>query len=291
MSWQARARERAQSIGLDPRYVRRGRWIAKAAAVRRVGAPVHEHLRYVLIDPEPANCTYELENEDELAPWVAGVAGVEQAVAAAALAEPRDDAELRARLRRATRGRWFWSKREPPFGRRVAWYALARLLAPQLVIETGVHDGLGSLLLLRALERNRGEGRLVAFDINPAAGWIPGPHPRYELRIEPAVEGLTTVLAGSPPVGLFIHDSLHSYDNERTELELGATRLAADGVLLTDNAHGTRALGDVCASHGLRYSEFFERPRGHFHPGSGIGAGVAATAPAPASIGNSLADG
>jgi hypothetical protein len=291
MSWQARARERAQSIGLDPRYVRRGRWIAKAAAVRRVGAPVRQNVRYVLTDPEPANCTYELENGDELAAWVAGVAGVEQAVAAAALAEPRDDPELRARLLRATRGRRLWSKREPPFGRRAAWYALTRLLQPALVIETGVHDGLGSLLLLRALERNGGEGRLVAFDINPAAGWMAGTHPRYELRIEPAVDGLPIVLAGSPPVGLFIHDSLHSYDNERGELELGAARLAAAGVLVTDNAHGTRALADVCARHGFRYSEFFERPRGHFHPGGGIGAGVAAAAPAPASIGNSLADG
>jgi hypothetical protein len=291
MSWQARARERAQSIGLDPRYVRRGRWIAKTAAVRRVGAPVHEHLRYVLTDPEPANCTYNLKNEDELTAWVAGVARVGPAVAAAALAEPRDDSELHARLREATRGHWLWSKREPPFGRRAAWYALARLQVPELVVETGVHDGLGSLLLLRALERNGGEGRLVAFDINPAAGWIPGSHPRYELRIEAAVDGLPAVLAAGPPVGLFIHDSLHSYDNERAELELGAARLAPGGVLLTDNAHGTRALADVCAGHGLRYSEFFERPRRHFHPGGGMGAGVAAPAPAPASIGNSLADG
>jgi predicted O-methyltransferase YrrM len=291
MSWQARARERAQSIGLDPRYVRRARWVAKAAAVRRVGAPVLSNLRYVLSDPEPANCTYELGNEDELAAWVADVAGVERAVAAAALAEPRADEELRVRLRKATHGRWLWSKAEPPFGRRAAWYAIARLLAPQLVIETGVHDGLGSLLLLRALERNGGDGRLVAFDINPAAGWIPGPDPRYELRIERAVDGLSTVLASSPPVGLFIHDSLHSYDNERAELELGAARLAPDGVLITDNAHGTRALADVCASHGLRYSEFFERPRGHFHPGGGMGAGVAAPAGAPASIRNSLAAG
>lgn len=287
MSWQARARERAQAVGLDPRYIRRLRWISKAASVRRVGAPVLPNWRFVLADPEPANYTYELANEDELAAWVADVAGVGQAEAAAALAEPRADRELRERLRAATAGHWLWAKREPPFGRRVAWYALTRLLAPRLVIETGVHDGLGSLLLLRALERNGGDGRLVAFDINPAAGWIPGSDPRYELRIEAAVDGLPAVLAASPPVGVFIHDSLHSYDNERAELELGASRLAPNGVLITDNAHGTRALADVCASHGFSYTEFFERPRGHFYPGGGTGAGSAA----PASIGNSLAGG
>ncbi len=291
MSWQARARERAQSVGLDPRYVRRLRWIAKAAAVRRVGAPVLPNLRYVLTDPEPANCTYELANESQLARWVAEVAGVERAAAAAVLAEPRADRQLRARLRAATRGHWWWSKREPPFGRRVAWYALVRLIRPALVVETGVHDGLGSLLLLSALERNGGDGRLVSFDINPEAGWLVGPHRLWELRIERAVDGLPEVLAAAPLVGLFIHDSLHSYVNERGELELGAGRLAPGGVLLTDNAHGTRALADVCASHGLQYTEFFERPRGHFHPGGGIGAGTAAPAVPAASIGNSLADG
>jgi len=290
MSWQARARERAQSVGLDPRYVRRLRWISKAASVRRVGAPVLPNLRFVLTDPEPANYTYELANEDELASWVADVAGVEQAQAAAALAEPRHDEQLRARLRAATRGHWWWAKPEPPFGRRVAWYALARLIRPALVIETGVHDGLGALLLLRALERN-GDGRLVSFDINPAAGWLVGPHPLWELRIERAVDGLPEVLAAAPPVGVFIHDSLHSYVNERAELELGAARLAPRGVLITDNAHGTRALADVCAGHGLRYAEFFERPSGHFYPGGGMGAGTAAPAGAPASMGNSLAGG
>ena len=288
MSWQARARERAQSIGLDPRYLRRLRWASKAASVRRVGAPLIPNWRFVLSDPEPANYTYELANEDELAAWVADLAGVSVAEAAAVVAEPRSDDELRRRLRAATHGHRLWSKPEPPFGRRAGWYALVRLIAPELVIETGVHDGLGSLLLLRALERNGGQGRLVSVDINPAAGWLVNAHPRWELRLEPAVDGLPEVLGNGPPVGVFIHDSLHSYDNERAELELAAVRLAGNGALITDNAHGTRALADVCASHGFRYSEFVERPREHFYPGGATGAGTASPV---ASMGNSLADG
>jgi cephalosporin hydroxylase len=288
MSWQARARERAQSVGLDPRYVRRLRWTSKAASVRRVGAPLLANWRFVLTDPEPANHTYELANEDELTQWVAEIAGVRKAEVAEIVAEPRADGELRRRVRAATQGRRLWSKPEPPFGRRVAWYALVRLIRPELVIETGVHDGLGSLLLLRALERNGGEGRLVSFDINPTAGWLVGTDPRWELRLQPAVDGLAKLLAQGPAVGVFIHDSLHSYDNERAELELAAVRLASNGVLITDNAHGTRALADVCASHGLSYSEFVERPRDHFYPGGATGAGTAAPV---ARVGNSLANG
>src|SRR5262249_29985791 len=152
-SWQAAARGAARRLGLDPRYVRRLRWLHKAAGVRRVGAPLGSNLGYVLLDPEPDNYTYELANEDELCAWVAAVAGADRGRVAALFAEPHADTELAARLSRATAGHWWWTKRCPPFGKRVAWYALVRLLSPSLVVETGVHDGLGSLLLLRGLER------------------------------------------------------------------------------------------------------------------------------------------
>jgi hypothetical protein len=237
---------------------------------------VGPNLSYVLVDPEPDNYTYELANEDELRAWVAGVAAADLDRVTALFAEPRTDADLATRVRRATAGHWWWTKRSPPFGKRLAWYALVRLLAPKVVVETGVHDGLGSLLLLRALERNGGAGRLVSFDINPAAGWlVAGGHPSWELRIESTRVGLSGVLAGGG-LGLFIHDSLHTYEHERFELSLAADHLDAGGVLLTDNAHGTRALADLCAERGLLYREFHERPRGHFYPGGAIGAGTSA---------------
>jgi Methyltransferase domain len=260
-------------VGLDPRYVRRLRWISKARAVHNVGAPIQRNLTYVLFDPEPANCTYELTNEPELAAWVAELCAVEPERVLALLRDAHRDSILVERLTVATAGHWWWTKRTPPFGRRLAWYALARILRPQLVVETGVHDGLGSLLLLRALEQNGDGGRLVSFDINPAAGWLVGEHPQWELRIEPSQPGLESALSGHGPLGLFIHDSLHTYENEYYELRIAAEHLSDRGVLVTDNAHGTRALADLCASLGFDYSEFHEHPRGHFHPGGAMGAG------------------
>jgi hypothetical protein len=276
-SWQAAARGTAQRLGLDPRYLRRARWIHKAASVRRVGAPLAGNLAFVLADPEPDNYTYELANEGELAAWVERVSGADRATVQRALAEPTTDLELSERVRRATAGHWWWSKPAPPFGKRLAWYALARLRKPALVVETGVHDGLGSLVLLRALERNAADGaggRLVSFDINPTAGWLVGEHPLWELRIESSRVGLPSALAGAAELGLFIHDSLHTYEHERFELELAAAHLAPGGVLITDNAHGTRALADVCADRGLQYSEFHERPLDHFYTGGAVGAGL-----------------
>ncbi len=278
MSWHAGAREAAQRFGLDPRYARRLRWLSKARALRRAGVAVGDHLAFVLTDPEPDNFTYEVANESDLAAWVQAVSGADHAAVQAALAEPLCDRALRARLRQATRGHWWWSKPEPPFGRRRGWYALIRLLSPQLVIETGVHDGLGSLLLLRALERNAQSapgsgGRLVSFDVNPAAGWLVGSDRRWELRIESSRDGLPALLRRSEPVGMFIHDSLHTYDHERWELRSAAARLSPGGVLMSDNAHATPALAECCQEFGLAYHEFVERPVGHFYTGGTVGAG------------------
>jgi predicted O-methyltransferase YrrM len=263
-------------MGLDPRYIRRLRWIRKARAVRLYRGSLRRHWRFVLIDPEPANFSYGIANEAELAEWAATVAGCEPSAARAVLAEPGSDAALKARLTDATGRHWLWTKRSPPFGKRLGWYALVRLLQPGLVIETGVHDGLGSLLILRALERNleTGQsGRLVSFDVNPTAGWLVGAHPQWELRLESSREGLPEVVGGSDAVDMFIYDGWHSYDDERWDLETVAAHLHADGLLISDDAQVTHALADVAREAGFAYFEFREIPVRHFHPGAVLAAG------------------
>jgi hypothetical protein len=244
--------------------------------VGQSGASIRRNSRFVLTDPEPDNFTYEITNEAELAAWIATVAGCDPGAAWTYIVEPRLDADLKSRLHEATAGRWSWTKRSPAFGKRLGWYALARAIRPELVIETGVHDGLGSLLLLRALERNLSDGsagRLVSFDINPTAGWLVGTHPLWDLRIQPSREGLPEVLALADQVGMFIYDGWHSYDDERWDLQTTAERLAAEGVLLSDDAQTTHALSDLCRERGLAYFEFQERPAQHFYPGSVLAAG------------------
>jgi predicted O-methyltransferase YrrM len=149
-------------------------------------------------------------------------------------------------------------------------------MRPSLIIETGVHDGLGSLLLLRALQRNVEEGhpgRLVSFDVNPRAGWLVGSDPLWELRIESSEQGLPEVLQASGSVDMFIYDGWHSYEDERRDLDTAAAHLGVDGVLLSDDAQVTQALAHVCRERGLAYFEFQEMPIGHFYPGAVLAAG------------------
>jgi len=227
-------------------------------------------LHYLLRDREFTNLTYEIDNTDELADFVAAELGRPLDEIQGYVSEPQHDEPFLRELRAALRGR---SDRndEPRFGRRLGWYAVVRALRPELVIETGVHDGLGSALLLRALERN-GTGRLIGFDLTAESGWlVPSSlRDRYELVLGDVRETLPRELSGRR-VDVFIHDSLHTYEHEQFELALALERGAENVVLVSDNAHATDALSDLCREHTLSYGLFRERPRAHFYPGAGLG--------------------
>ena len=276
MSWHAGARAAAQRLGPDPRYLRRVRWLSKARALRRSGAPVRHNLAYVLLDPEPDNFTYELANERGTGRLGRAGIGRDAAEVDEALAEARADRVLTDRLRAATARHWWWSKPAPPFGKRLGWYALARLLEPALIVETGVHDGLGlaAAAPCPGAQRAGGSGRTPGLLRGYlAAGGLAGADPRWELRIQSSRDGLLELLRRSDGVGLFIHDSLHTYEHERWELRTVAPHLAPGGVLISDNVHVTPALAECSQEFGLEYHEFVERPAGHFYSGGAIGAG------------------
>src|SRR5690348_4766535 len=152
------------------------RWFTKLRNVRsfRGEAGPARRLAYVLTDPETESYSYEVANERELITGIAAALARSPREIAAYAAETHLDPELNGRLARHVRWR-FDVKRHLPLGHRLVWYLLARALKPQLVVETGVYLGLGSLVLLRALERNRREGspgELMSFDSDPRAGSI-----------------------------------------------------------------------------------------------------------------------
>jgi predicted O-methyltransferase YrrM len=230
--------------------------------------------KYLLFDREIDNFTYELRNEPELAEFLGSVLGISHEEAAGYIGELQDDDVLRAEIRghlalRADRNRTM------PYGRRLGWYAAARARKARTIVETGVHDGLGSSVLLRALERNAADGfdgRLISFDINPGAGWLIPAHlrGRHELHIGNSLDLLMPALNGRE-VDLFIHDSDHRYAHETAEFE--AVRLVArrGAVLISDNAHAGTAMKDFCQRHRLPYHLFMELPANHFYPGAAIG--------------------
>ena len=160
------------------RALSRFRFLLKARQVRFEGRPFRDDplsaCHFVLFDPETHSYTYELANADELGPFLARATGVSAEEIADYVEEARTDPELGELLRQRVRWR-IDCKRALPLGNRLLWYALARAVKPRVVVETGIYQGLGSLVLLRALDRNAAEGvdgRLISVDLDETSGWL-----------------------------------------------------------------------------------------------------------------------
>lgn len=129
-------------------------------------------------------------------------------------------------------------------GRFKVWYAIVRLSKPNVVLETGVHDGLSSTLILRALSRND-QGCLVSIDlpsvdlpVSEGPGWlIPDElKSRWRLNIGDARRLLPVLARRYTPIDIFIHDSDHIPEFQMFEYQTVRPFLSDTGLLLTDDA-------------------------------------------------------
>lgn len=222
---------------------------------------------------EHTNFTYELtpRNIRYLEWFVASVTSRPVEEIREYFEELAGDTDLRRHIReRSLSGpRQGLSDPEARYGRRMGWYTFVRVLKPARVVETGTDKGLGSLVLAEALLRN-GTGRLTTIDINPESGSLIGG--RWDSVIDRELGDSQEILkAGSEPVGLFLHDSLHTHNYEYGEFCAVAPRLTDGGVVLSDNATETSALVDWAEERGYRFAFFQEQPRNHWYRGDGIG--------------------
>ena len=153
---------------------------------------------------------------------------------------------------------------------RVTLYALLRSTRPAHAVETGVLHGLTSAYMLSALDCNQ-HGRLTSidlpsfFDAGPAnhdgfadtlprgrqPGWaIPARlRGRWELHLGSSRDLLARCLGGGP-IGLFLHDSEHTYDTMSFELGIAWPMLSSGGFLVCDNVDTNVAFFDFCRSAG-----------------------------------------
>jgi len=260
------------------RRLSRLRWLEKTRIVRAYGVSFREHpLRmagYVLLDPDVGDFTYELDNQGELVEFLADALALDPAIIAGHLAEIRSEPALTREL--TARVRWRPDmKRRVGLAHRVAWYAVVRAKKPRLVVETGIKHGLGSLVLLVALERNAREGsggRLISVDEDPFSGWVVPEALRgsWERVIGSTYDALEPALAGEA-VDLFISDTSPEHQLVLFDMR-AALRHAAPGIILIDG-HGDRTtvLPELAAELGGEYRYFAERPRHSIYPGAGLG--------------------
>jgi hypothetical protein len=260
------------------RRASRLRWAAKAGTLRRYGFPVRkrplEAVRYVLLDPEVGDFSYELRNEDEFARGLADALGVPVERIRESFAEVRASPALTSDLRRRTRWRPDM-KRHIAFGPRLGWYAIVRELKPSVVVETGIKHGFGSLVLLEALRRNALEGhdgRLLSADLDPAAGWVVPSDlaGRWTKLVGKADEVVAGALDGHR-IDVLIHDTPPLPEIEHAEYGVALAH-RAPRVLLVSGSNGdqTGVLPGIAAEHSAPYHLIREIPD-HIYPGQGVG--------------------
>ncbi|HVE92284.1 MAG TPA: class I SAM-dependent methyltransferase [Actinomycetota bacterium] len=137
----------------------------------------------------------------------------------------------------------------------LVWTA-TRHVRPQAVVETGVARGLTTACILAALEAN-GTGRLWSIDLPPiAARWRTETgsavsdtgRERWTYVRGPSRSRLKQVLREAGPVGVFVHDSLHTAPNMRFEFECAWPPLVRGGVLIADDIDDNDAFGRFFSS-------------------------------------------
>ncbi len=124
-------------------------------------------------------------------------------------------------------------------------YAAVRAFAPDCIVETGVANGVSSSYLLLALQKN-GHGRLHSIGLADPAflprgkdpGWLVPQWLRapWEVHLGDAREILPGLLTQLGNIGIFIHDSLHTYDHMIWEFETAYPHLRSGGLLFSDDA-------------------------------------------------------
>ena len=226
---------------------------------------------------EETNYTYDLSESSlfYLAHTISVVTHTDLATVQRYINEAREDTALKKTVIQAVQVSKFRfvSDARCEFGRRVGWYALARILKPRVIMETGVDKGHGAVLLCAALLKNRAEGAAGLYygtDINQEAGWLLRP-PYSEVGTVLFGDSIQSLRAFPGKIDLFINDSDHSAEYEYREYRTVADKLTAGAVILGDNSHVTPMLAKFAAECGMEFLYFHEVPRDHWYPGAGIG--------------------
>lgn len=139
-------------------------------------------------------------------------------------------------------------------------YATVRALAPELIVETGIANGVSTSYLLLAMRMN-GRGHLHSVGLSDPrylpggreSGWLVPEWLRapWKVHLGDAREILPSLFAQIGNVDMFIHDSLHTYEHMMWEFEASYPRLRVGGLLFADDALWNNAFSEFVQRYGV----------------------------------------
>ena len=142
----------------------------------------------------------------------------------------------------------------------ISLYFLIKNLKPEIVVETGVSDGMSSFIILSALNEN-GKGKLYSIDLADVGmpklygkepGWIVDEElrKRWTLIYGKTSDELPELLEKLKYVDIFLHDSEHSYENMQFEFSLALKYMSENSLLLSDDVRANSAFQELLSIPG-----------------------------------------
>jgi predicted O-methyltransferase YrrM len=142
-------------------------------------------------------------------------------------------------------------------------YAAVRACEPEVVVETGVANGVSTSYLLLALRKN-GHGTLHSIELGDPSylpvgkppGWLVPDwlKPQWNLLMGDTRERLPKLLAQLGSIDVFIHDSLHTYDQMLWEYRAAFPFIRPGGLLFSDDATWNPAFAEFCREVSARHA-------------------------------------
>jgi hypothetical protein len=247
------------------RLFNRVRWVRKTHVARTGGGEVDARTRlgFILLDAETDTYSYELADPGLVARAVAEVLAADPDQVIGYAHELLSDVELARTLRARTiwRPQYKW---QPPVGRHVVAYCVLRTLRPAQSVELGVRHGLGTVVMLRALERNAQEdspGFLLSVDSDPSAAGLVRRQGNWRFVVGRTPQALIDDLLEAP-IGFAISDTTPEAAVTRAEFAFVLAN-RADRVALLQNGSWNTVLHDLALRNGWPFREVDERSRGH----------------------------
>ena len=147
----------------------------------------------------------------------------------------------------------------------ISVYFLVLHIKPEIVVETGVSDGMSSYFILTALNENK-KGKLYSIDLpevgmprlyNKEPGWIVNEalRDRWTLIYGRSEQKLPPLLEKLKHVDIFLHDSEHSYTNMRFEFSIALKFMKVGSLLLSDDVRSNSAFQELLNMPDLTQNE------------------------------------
>jgi len=137
-------------------------------------------------------------------------------------------------------------------------YAHVMQKKPKVVVETGVANGFSTRILMSALELTG--GKLHSFDVNKecAAVYTGNGDWNFHLVPQKRQKKYFKELTSQWEVDFWFHDGDHSYLWQEFEYKFALSKLAAGGLILSDDIDTSEAWLEFCERKNLEYECVFD---------------------------------